>query len=152
MTDNDDICGSTDTYHGEPCGNPAGHGTDSDIGPCYQHTTNRGRNSKRTEERVEEILEAAREGTTVEGCCRAAGIGVSTLYDWFDRDPELSERFNRARHQGERRLVEEVAEEDPKFLLERSYEYSKTERKEHLVDSDADLDEDSEFDVRLIEE
>lgn len=33
----DDICGSTDTDSGEPCGRPAGWGTDADDGPCADH-------------------------------------------------------------------------------------------------------------------
>ena len=129
-----DVCGSTDTETGEPCRRPSGWGTESEIGPCRDHPAV-GRPSKFTEDRCEDILEAARRGTTVEGCARAAGIGVSTLYDWLDDFSEFSESFNRARAKGEQRLVEEVAIEDPKFILERSYDYVKTEKRE--VDMDA---------------
>lgn len=123
----EDICGSTDTADGTPCQNPAGHGTESDIGPCHLHPT-RGRPSKYTEERREAILEAARHGTTIEGCARAGGIHHSTLYDWMDQYDEFSEAFNRARAAGEQRLIPEA---DPEFILERSYGYTKTQEIEH---------------------
>lgn len=129
MTD-PDICGSTDTNSGEPCQRPAGWGTDSDIGPCKQHPS-RGRPSKFTPDRREAILKAARNGTTIEGCARAAGISHTCLYDWLDNYPEFSEAFNRARAEGEQRLVEDVTEEDPKFLLERSFDYTKKQEVEH---------------------
>ena len=134
MTDDPTRCGSTDTDSGEPCQRPAGWGTESEIGPCRDHPAV-GRPSKFNEERRDAILEAARRGTTVEGCARAAGIHHSTLYDWLDEFSDFSEAFNRARAEGEQRLVEEVAIEDPKFILERSFDYVKTERRE--VDMDA---------------
>lgn len=120
----DDKCGA-ECVDGSTCQNPAG------SCPVDSHTdTNRGRPSKYSEERVNDILSAAQRGTTIEGCARAAGIHHSTLYDWLDAKPEFSEAFNRARAKGEQRLVDAVEEKDPKFLLERSYEYHKTEKRE----------------------
>lgn len=116
----DDVCGA-ETNAGDPCQNPAG------SCPHHEHG---GRPSKFTEERVETLLDAARSGMTVEGCARAAGIGESTLHDWRNEHSEFSEAFNRARAEGERRLVDDVAADDPKFILERSYGYTKTEKRE----------------------
>ena len=143
----EDICGSTDTNSGEPCQNAAGHGTDSDIGPCHLHPA-RGRPSKFNEERREAILEAARRGTTVEGCARAAGIHHSTLYDWLDSFDDFSEAFNRARAEGEQRLVEEVAVEDPKFILERSFDWVKTQEVQHTGDGGGPLQ--IQFDEQVV--
>lgn len=124
----------------EPCGNcnRLGH-------PCHHHGDDDtpaagGRPTKLTPDRREEILDAARIGTTMEGCARAAGIGVSTLYEWLSRgddgeEPyaEFSEAFKRARAKGEQRLVAQVHQSKPEFILERSYGYVKTERRELSV-------------------
>lgn len=140
----DDICGA-ECADGTPCEHPAGscpvssHGdttSDSDA------TDAGGRPSKFTEDRRDQIKQAARNGTTVEGCARAAGIGPSTLYEWLDEYPEFSEAFERARARGEQRLVEEVADDDPKFILERSYDYVKTEKREVEMDADVDAQHD----------
>lgn len=144
MTD-EDICGAETASTDEPCQHPAGScpvsshqddvsGTDRDGAG--------GRPSKFTDDRRDRIKEAARRGTTVEGCARAAGIHPSTLYDWLDEYPEFSEAFNRARAEGEQRLVEDVAVEDPKFILERSYDYVKTEKREVELDADVDATHD----------
>lgn len=129
MTD-DDICGA-ECADGTPCEHPAGScPVDSHDGGKADDAAAGGRPSKFTEDRTEDILEAARRGATVEGCARAAGIGESTLYEWLDRYPEFSEAFNRARAEGERELLEDVIEDDPKFILERSFGYTKTEKRE----------------------
>lgn len=122
----DEQCGY-DTPTG-PCKNPP---TDGDHCWIDSHTSNRGRPTKWSDERREQLLEAARSGMTIEGCARAAGIGVSTLYEWLDNFPEFSEAFNRARGEGERQLVDEVVREDPKFILERSFGYTKSQEIEH---------------------
>lgn len=140
MTD-DNICGAETASTDGPCQHPAGscpvssHSSDATEG---DGSGAGGRPSKFTEDRKDQLKKAARRGTTIEGCARAAGIHPSTLYDWLDKYPEFSEAFNRARAKGEQKLVEEVAIEDPKFILERSYDYVKTERRE--VDLDADVD------------
>lgn len=114
----------------EPCQLPGSR----DDGRCHHHTddtvTDGGRPSKFNEERKQRLLEAAEAGMTIDGCARSAGIGVSTLYDWFDKYPDFSEAFNRARAKGEMELVEEVSQRNPQFILERSYDYVKTERRE----------------------
>jgi hypothetical protein len=129
----DDVCGA-ETADGEPCQNPA---TDGDSCWLAEHGGNAddsGRPSK-LEEYEDDILEAAEEGLTFEGIARVAGIGVSTLHEWRDEYPQFSESLNRARARAERDLIQEV---DPEFVLERSYDYVKTERRE--VDLEADVD------------
>ena len=130
-----DTCGHP-TEESEPCQLPASR---SD-GKCHLHTesgdrADAGRSSK-FDDVHDDVLEAAGNGTTKEGCARAAGIHPSTLYDWLDQKPEFSEAFNRARARAEQQLVEAAAEEDPKWVLERSYGYVKTER--HEVEADID--------------
>ena len=139
MTD-DDICGA-ECVDGSECHHPAG----SCPVDAHDDTGAGGRPSKFDEDRREAILEAARNGTTVEGCARAAGIHHSTLYDWLDQYPEFSEAFERARAAGEQRLIEAVAADDPKFVLERSYDYVKTEKRE--LEHDTADGSDFEFNV-----
>jgi transposase-like protein len=153
MTD-DEICGA-ECADGTPCEHPAG------SCPVSSHTGDSsgagGRPSKFDEDRKADILQAARNGTTVEGCARAAGIHHSTLYEWLDEYPEFSEAFERARAKGEQRLVEDVVDEDPKFILERSYDYVKTERREIEADVDQTTthelgEDDREFALETIRE
>lgn len=129
----DGVCGA-ECVDGSECQHPAGScpvGSHSDAradgggskpGP-------KGPN-KFDEEHRGAILTAACRGTTVEGCARAAGIGTSTLYEWLDDFPEFSEAFRRARAEGEQELIEAAVADDPKWVLERSYDYVKTERRE----------------------
>jgi len=93
-----------------------------------------GRPSK-LDEHKDEILAAAEEGLTYEGIARVAGVGVSTLHEWRNEHEEFSESLERARARAERELIQDV---DPEFVLERSYDYVKTEKRE--VDLDADVD------------
>ncbi|GAA1280028.1 hypothetical protein GCM10009646_78750 [Streptomyces aureus] len=82
-----------------------------------------------------DILDAAREGLTYEGIARVAGVGVSTLHEWRNEYADFSESLERARSEAERELIQDV---DAEFVLERSYGYVKTEKRE--VDMDADVD------------
>lgn len=130
----DDLCGSPTANNGEPCQNPA---TDGDSCWLSEHggsADDSGRPSK-LDEYEDDILDAAREGLTFEGIARVAGIGVSTLHEWRDEHQQFSESLNRARAEAERDLIQDV---DPEFVLERSYDYVKTERRE--VDADVDVD------------
>ena len=80
--------------------------------------------------RIKEIMQAAREGVSIAGCARAGGISHETLCQWRNNNPEFSERFERARSEGERRLVKDVGTQRPDWLLATSYGYKKTEGKE----------------------
>lgn len=159
----DDKCGSTDTTTGEPCQRPAGWGTESDIGPCKDHPTaesNRGRPSKFDDGPALRAIEAAKEGQSKGGCARSAGVTRRTLNRWLDANPtftdlegeqqEFRPAFMHARNIGEEKLVRwglygedddgrDIDSQHARFLLSTSFDYVKTERREHLVDDDADL-------------
>jgi transposase len=147
MSEDYSICGSEKTSTGEPCQRPAGWGTDEDFGPCKEHPRD-GRPSKFTTERRADAIERAKSGATLEGCARAAGISYRTLNRWLNRGEESGEpddpywqfcqAFARARASAEDDLLRRVREDKPEFILERSYEYWKTEK--HEVDMDADVD------------
>lgn len=144
----DDVCGSTDTCSGEPCQFSPGES-------CPYHDTDdppdAGRPSKFTEDRAQDAIEAAREGKSKAGCARAAGIGKATLERWLEAeeygyDGELFRNaFARARARGETRVLEGglYGDADPsmaKFLLASSFDYIKTERREHEGDMDVSGD------------
>jgi len=130
MTD-DDICGSTDTTSGEPCQNP--------TGSCPWHDTDEvpdtGRPSK-FEDYREAILNAAQEPIKTRDVARTAGVGKSTLYAWLDEYDEFSDAFERARSEAARTLVErglndpDVDHATVRFLLERTFDYTKTQELE----------------------
>lgn len=62
---------------------------------------------------------------TMEGVARAGGINKDTLYEWVDKNPEFSDELMAARSAAEYRLIQATEEEDPKWILERSYQYVK---------------------------
>lgn len=136
MTDNSDTdtCNAT-TVAGDQCDNPAG-----DNGACWIPSHNpdagddvdnpHGRPSK-IETHRDDILEAARLGATKEGCARAAGVDKQTLYNWLDEYPDFFDAFKRARSEGERRRLRDADDSGSRFVLERSFGYTKTETHEH---------------------
>lgn len=134
MSDDTDRCGA-DTPNG-PCKNPATEGNSCWI---ESHGGDRGA-SKFTEDRREEILEAAEYGATKKGCARAAGVTYRTLQNWLDRGQDAADEesdyfqffqdFERARAEGELRLLRSDRT-SPEFILERSYGYTKKEEIEH---------------------
>jgi hypothetical protein len=121
----------TNTVCGEPRsdGDPCQWDVDA-KGPCPFHgdgdSPDNGRPTK-LEDTKEDILDAAREGLTLEGIARVAGIGVSTLREWRTENDDFSAALRRARAEAERELIQDV---DPEFVLERSYGYMKTEKRE----------------------
>lgn len=54
----------------------------------------------RTPEIEEAIIDGLCAGTPLAQLCREQGIGLSTVYDWKDRDDELAGRIARAREIG----------------------------------------------------
>lgn len=129
----DDTCG-VETGDGESCQNPATEGDHCWIESHGGDVSGHGRPSK-LDEYEDEILKAARQGLTYEGIARVAGVGVRTLHDWRDEHDDFSQSLERARSKAERKLIQDV---DAEFVLERSYGYVKTEKRE--VDLEADVD------------
>lgn len=137
----EEICGA-DTTGDQPCQNPAG-----DNGRCWipshqpddaddvEEENPHGRPSK-LEEYRDDILTVARQGATKEGCARIAGVATSTLYRWLNEYPDFSEAFKRARAQGELKHLQSVNDSGSRFLLERSFGYTKKEEVE-VTEGDA---------------
>jgi len=149
MTGQDNTCGEP-CEDGTKCQRDAGWGTDSGIGPCRDHATEWAVPEKLDEETKHSLIGAAQAGAFKKHCALVAGITPQTLHNWLtdgeghlenDIDSPLADlylRFQRARAAG---AVSKLRDADDEFVLERSYGYTKTERKEHLLDDDADLSE-----------
>lgn len=133
MSDDESICGSTNTSSGEPCQNPAGscpwdHGEEN----------SNGRDFKLSEDDHSAILEAAHLGKSETGCARAAGVSWQSLERYLDAHPDFRSAFRRARAAGETSYIEggrdSESDVDPsfaKFMLSSSYDYKNTEKREH---------------------
>jgi len=151
MSDDADLCGHpTQGGDGPPCQNPASEG-DSCYIPAHGGSKDPGgRPNKFSDDRAEDAIQAAREGFSKAGCARAAGVSPKTIDNWLERDPEYGESsffqaFTRARHTGERTLLQGALYDEPeerqkqertvnaqhaRFLLSTSFDYVKTERTE----------------------
>ena len=117
---------------GEPCEYDAKY----DDGKCGIHTDekdNIGRPSE-VEEHTDDILVGARQGMTMEGLARLAGVDESNLYRHLDKNPEFRKSLKRARAQGELKHLQSVNDRGSQFLLERSFGYVKTEK--HEIEAD----------------
>lgn len=91
----------------------------------------------------DDLLRHAARPKTKAGVARDAGIARETLYKYLDERPEFAQEFRRQRGIAERRLIERGLEDDPdvdtnfvRFLLERSYDYTKEER--HKIDAEVE--------------
>jgi len=124
MSDDDtDICGA-ECNDGSDCQHPAG--------ACPVHATDAaapGRPST-LDDHKDDILRGAREGMTLAGCARIAGIDESTLHRWINKYDDFRKSLKRARAQGELRHLESVNDAGSRFILERSFGYTKTEKRE----------------------
>jgi len=129
-----DQCGHP-TADGEPCQHPTTGDGDEDR--CWIDAHNNaavetgqpGRPSK-LGEYEDDILTGARQGMTLEGCARLAGIDESTLHRWIDKYDEFRKSLKRARAQGELQHLQSVNDAGSRFILERSFGYVKTEKRE----------------------
>lgn len=144
MSDENDICGA-ECADGTPCEHPAG------SCPVASHAdpdaeNQQGRPTEFTDERAREAITAARDGKSKAGCERAAGIGDGTIDSWLELNPTFEDRdgnerrffpaFRRARGQGEDGWIDEGRGDDgdssfAKFMLASSYDYQKSEKREH---------------------
>ena len=143
MTDETELCGA-DTTGDQSCQNPASgdgscwipsHGSDDDV------ENPQGRDFAIGEADHEDILEAAREGKSERGCARAAGVSSWAQLDrYLEAHPDFRSSFERARARGESELIEGGLRDDDvdssmaKFLLASSFDYKKTEKREHTGD------------------
>jgi hypothetical protein len=136
----DETCGHP-TADGTPCQNPASEG-DSCWIDAHGGSTSVGRDFTITEADHDAILDAARDGMSKSGCARAAGVAKSQLDRYLDAHDDFRSAFTRARHEGERKLVKgplidrpddpvEMDGQHARFLLSTSFDYVKTEKREH---------------------
>lgn len=139
MSDPNDICGE-ETANGGKCTRDAGWGISGrDTGPCRDHEGDFHNPKKLDEETKNTLIGAAQEGAFKEHCAQIAGLAPRTLRRWLewgeeDVDAEIDSpcadlyvRWQRARGAGAVRRLKDV---DSKFVLERSYGYTKTETHE----------------------
>jgi transposase-like protein len=134
---NTEQCESTSTNDGSPCQRPASR----PDGRCHTHTevgeqSEPGRPSKLADH-WDDILAGARQGMTIEGCARVAGVARETLWNWRQKHPEFAAEFRRARAHGELQHLQSVGDCGSRFILERSFNYVKTERRE--IDANHDV-------------
>jgi len=131
----DEICG-VECVDGSPCEHPAGScpvPSHSDPDAENPH----GRPSKFGDVR-EDLLEAADSFKNIKQVANAGGLkSKQTLYNYLDEHPDFLDAFKRARARAADRLIQRGL--DPhddidmsfvRFLLERSFHFVKTERKE----------------------
>jgi hypothetical protein len=133
------LCASTSTTTGEPCEREAGSCPWHDPETGERTDVEAGRPSKMTAQRKQDLYDAAGVGMPLENAAGLAGITYETLRTWMrrgerDREDgggtayaEFVREFKRSRARGEKELLEDAG---PEFILERSYGYVKTERRE----------------------
>jgi len=123
----DETCDATKN-DGDPCEYAAKY----EDGKCGIHTDekdNIGRPSE-VDKHTDDILVGARQGMTMEGLARLAGVAEKNLYEYLNRNPEFRKSLKRARAQGELKHLQSVNDRGSQFLLERSFGYVKTEKRE----------------------
>lgn len=59
-----------------------------------------GRPTKRTDQTLQLLFEAAATGAPIKSCCSVAGISTDTFNAWRDSDPDLQTHFDEAREKG----------------------------------------------------
>jgi hypothetical protein len=124
------------------CGAATGEGSACQLPPsqedgrCHLHSSHTdtddvGRPSK-LESHYDEIMDLAELGLSQKGIANAAAVAESTLHRWKDQYPEFRQEFRRARARGESYLIREGMKKDgevntevAKFILERSFGYTK---------------------------
>lgn len=117
------------TGDGGECQNPATEGDHCWIDSHGGHVDGHGRPSL-LEEYRDDILTGARQGMTLAGCARLAGVDESTLHRWINKYEDFRKSLNRARAHGELQHLQSVNDSGSRFVLERSFGYTKTEKRE----------------------
>jgi hypothetical protein len=136
----DDTCTAIKN-NGEPCEYTAKY----DDGKCGVHSDENPRQDpggrpSLLEEYEDDILVGARQGMTLEGCARLAGVDESTLHRWINQNEEFRKSLKRARAQGELQHLQSVNDRGSQFILERSFGYVKTEKREIMGEGGGNLD------------
>lgn len=158
MVDDADICGHpTRDGDGPPCQNPPG-----ENGRCYIPAHNgedkpapQGRRWSLDESDHDDILKAARLGTSKAGCARAAGVDEKVLRRYLDAHDAFRREFAQARAKGEQRLLDGALFHDEnsdrhmngqhaRFILSTSFDYIKTERTELTGEDGGAIEVDSD--------
>ena len=116
-------------------GDPCEYAAKYEDGKCGIHTDHNPRQDpggrpSLLEEYEDDIMIGARQGMTLEGCARLAGVAEKTLHSWINNNEEFRKSLKRARAQGELKHLQSVNDRGSQFLLERSYGYVKTEKRE----------------------
>lgn len=125
----DDVCGYETSTTDDPCRNPA---TDGDSCWLAEHGGDADASGRPSllDEYEDDILDGARQGMTLAGCARLAGVDESTLHRWINKHEEFRKSLNRARAEGELQHLQSVNDSGSRFVLERSFGYVKTEKRE----------------------
>jgi len=129
----DDICGAA-CADGTECQHPASScPVPSHSDPGAENPQGR---PSTLDDHADDILAGARQGMTLEGCARLAGVDESTLHRWIDKYEDFRKSLKRARAHGELQHLQSVNDSGSRFILERSFGYVKTERREIEADVD----------------
>ena len=116
-------------------GDPCEYAAKYEDGKCGIHTDHNPRQDpggrpSLLDEYEDDIMIGARQGMTLEGCARLAGVAEKTLHSWINNNEEFRKSLKRARAQGELKHLQTVNDRGSQFLLERSFGYVKTEKRE----------------------
>lgn len=96
----------------------------------------KGRPSKKSAERCALICQRIKEGLTLQASARASGVGLTTIYEWQDNDPQFRQAIEEAEAEAEAMLIKlalEGAKKDGRIalmMLERRYSHWR-KREEH---------------------
>jgi hypothetical protein len=128
----EDICGE-EKADGEKCTYTPKY----DDGKCGIHTDEKDNIGRPSEvaKHEDDIIVGARQGMIMEGLARLAGVDPSNLYRYLDRNPEFRKRLKRARAQGELQHLQSANDNGSRFILERSFNYTKSQEIEHSGES-----------------
>jgi len=136
----DDSCNAIKN-DGEPCEYQASY----EDGKCGIHSEHNDRGDpggrpSLLNEHKDDVLAGARQGMTLEGCARLAGVAEKTLHSWINKNEGFRKSLKRARAHGELKHLKSVNDSGSQFILERSFGYVKTEKREVEMDADHSVD------------
>ena len=126
-------------------GDPCEYAAKYEDGKCGIHSEHNERQDpggrpSLLEEYEDDIMVGARQGMTLEGCARLAGVAEKTLHSWINQNEEFRKSLKRARAQGELKHLQSVNDRGSQFLLERSFGYVKTEKREIMGEDGGSID------------